>query len=257
MYQEEDRVIIAIASGKGGCGKTTTTLALATVLRREGLNPLVIDLDPGASATGSAGVEVSDDAILDLLHGDCDLSSAIVKGKEGYDLVPGSEKLIAFAVTDVAELAQRLRALSVGRNVLIDTAQGTTLPVTRAALAAADLVVIPVQPEPKVVERSYNGVIAMLDLYDSAAELLFVATMAQQNLALTRNQLTNMAKKGIELGAIIPRGVACSEADLYSQSVVAYQPKSQPARAYEDLARTVIARINKENFRKPKQEISI
>jgi cellulose biosynthesis protein BcsQ len=244
---------------------------------------ILIDADPGHSATDSLGLEIEGEPLCDLLDGKLSLGQALVEPPgEAFRLVPGSERLSDPALGTVEHLAARLRAgigdrivitiasgkggsgktttaLALGsllqkeglQAVVIDTAQGTTLPITRAALKVADIVVIPVQPEPKVVERSYHGVVAMLDLYDNSnAELLFVATMVQKNLSLTQLQLTLLSKKGVDVAAHVPRGVACSEADLYNKSVISYKPKSPPAQAYLDLGRAVIARMNKNAFRK-------
>ena len=250
-------MLIVIASGKGGCGKTTTALALGTVLQREGYAPVLLDLDPGASLTQSAGIVPDGEHAYDLLAGRASLNEALVKTVEGIDLVPGCQRLISYTSGDVGALADRLRTVAAERVVLVDTAQGTALPPVRAALAAADHVVVPIQPEPKVVERSYVEVLGALDEYASRAELIFCATMVMRNLALTRHQLTKLAQAGVELAAIIPRAVACSEADMYAQSVVAYAPESPPAQAYEDLGRAVIARLNKPALRRSRETSNV
>ena len=96
--------IIAIANQKGGVGKTTTAINLASALAEAGLNTLLIDFDPQANATRGLGVKADDieNTIYDVIEEDLDVKTAIKKLKPHLDIISGDINLAAFDI----ELAQ-------------------------------------------------------------------------------------------------------------------------------------------------------
>ena len=96
--------IIAIANQKGGVGKTTTAINLASALAEAGLNTLLIDFDPQANATRGLGVKADDieNTIYDVIEEDLDVRTAIKKLKPHLDIISGDINLAAFDI----ELAQ-------------------------------------------------------------------------------------------------------------------------------------------------------
>ena len=129
-----------------------------------------------------------------------------------------------------------------------------SLPATRAALLAADYVVVPMQAEPAVIKRSYPDVLALLRYFRADPELislfrlhpslLFVMTKFNTRLSLTRHELDKLAKDGVQIAAYVPAGVAAAESCLTGQSVVTYAPRSPISSGYHDLARTLVATMN-------------
>jgi cellulose biosynthesis protein BcsQ len=236
--------LIVVASGKGGVGKTTTSLALSAALRELKIPSILLDADIGASLTASAGYEADGTQIFDLLTGNDDLESYTLNSPEGLIFVPGSAKIGSLASTQVDKIAIRLQQISRKLHVIVDTAQSLLLSVTRAAVKAADMIIVPLQLEPKAVERSALDVVALIKAYKIDPGLFFIATMAQTNLRLTQQQLDRVAALGITLSAIVPRAVATSEADLVHQSVIAYAPKSAVSEAYRQLARSILGQLN-------------
>jgi cellulose biosynthesis protein BcsQ len=237
--------LITIASGKGGVGKTTTALALAGALRELEISSVLVDGDVGASLTASLGFEADGTQAYDLLLSDRPIDEFALESAEGLVFVPGTARLASIGRDQVDALAERLRSLSRERHVIVDTAQSLVLAVTRAAIKAADYLVVPVPPEPKAVERSALDVVAAVKAYGVDPEIFFVATMVMAQLRLTQQQLERIAGLGISLSAIIPRGVAASEADLVHQSVVAYAPRSPVADGYRQLARALVGSFNR------------
>jgi chromosome partitioning protein len=248
--------LIVVASGKGGVTKTTTTYALGAALRELGEEPVLLDLDPGASLTENAGLIADGTHALDLLEGRGTVESLSAPTTDEIALIPGTGDLLASNGdrTQLIAWAERLRAAAATTLLVADTAQGLGLPATRAALLAADYIVVPMQAEPAVIKRSYPDVLALLRLFRSDPELrprfplspilLFVLTKHNNRLGLTRHELDKLAKEGVQIAAYVPTGVAAAEACLSGKSVVTYAPRSPVAQGYRDLARTLIAAMN-------------
>lgn len=248
--------LIVVASGKGGVTKTTTTYALAAALRELGEEPVLLDLDPGASLTENAGLIADGTHALDLLEGRGTVESLSAPTTDEIPLIPGTGDLLASNGdrTQLIAWAERLRAAAATTLLVADTAQGLGLPATRAALLAADYIVVPMQAEPAVIKRSYPDVLALLRLFRGDPELrprfpltpslLFVLTKHNNRLGLTRHELDKLAKEGVHIAAYVPTGVAAAEACLSGKSVVTYAPRSPVAQGYRDLARTLIAAMN-------------
>ena len=248
--------LIVVASGKGGVTKTTTTYALAAALRELDTAPVLLDLDPGASLTENAGLIADGTHALDFLEGRGTVEALSAPTVDGIPLIPGTGDLLA-AGGERAQLiawAERLRAAARTTLLLVDTAQGLGLGATRAALLAADYIVVPMQAEPAVIKRSYPDVLALMRLFTADTELrarfplnpslLFVLTKHNARLGLTRHELDKLAKEGVQIAAYVPTGVAAAEACLSGQSVVTYQPRGPVAQGYRTLARTLIAAMN-------------
>ena len=148
--------IIAIANRKGGVGKTTTTVNVATAMAATGKKVLVVDLDPQGNATTSMGVNKSGRmaSSYEVLLGDKRISEAVVwTDIPNFSLIPSSPDL-AGAEVELVEIANREFALkkALYRDavnydyILIDCPPSLSL-VTINALVAADAVIVPLQCE--------------------------------------------------------------------------------------------------------------
>ena len=163
---------VAILNQKGGVGKTTVTLGLASAAQAAGDRVLVIDLDPQASATWTLGI-VPDDATLgvaDAIAADTKgaAADAIVESAWGPSVwvLPASRGLAARELDAGRQIERRLAKALQGVTggfdvVLIDCAPSLGAN-TRSALTAADLAVIVVEP----ASYSLRGVTAVADLID-------------------------------------------------------------------------------------------
>jgi chromosome partitioning protein len=248
--------LVVVASGKGGVTKTTTAYALAAALSEMKESPFLVDLDPGASLTENAGLIADGTHALDLLEGRGDLASLSAQTVDKIPLVAGTADLLAGGSDReaLARWASRLVEMATDALVVVDTAQGLGLPATRAALLAADFIVIPMQAEPAVIKRSYPDVLALLRYFRSDAglkarfklnpTLLFVLTKHNSRLGLTKHELDKLAKDGVQVAAYVPSGVAAAEACLSGQSVITYAPRSTVAQGYRALARTLVGALN-------------
>jgi chromosome partitioning protein len=243
--------IIACANQKGGVGKTTTVVNLATYLALAGDAVLVVDLDPQGNATSGFGLDrgeivqsVYEALIEDAPIGEMILSTAI----PGLSIVPSSIAL-AGAEVELAPLPQRERRLSRILSevrgdydyVVLDCPPSLGL-LTVNALTAADAVIIPIQCEYYALE-GLSQLIATINLVrnhlnpDLAIKGV-VLTMydSRTNLSAEVNAEVRKHLGAAVFDTIVPRSVRLSEAPSYGLPIALYRPDSKGADAYALLA---------------------
>ena len=140
-------------------------------------------------------------------------------------------------------LAARLREISRDRLVLADTAPGFAPVATRAAIAAAGVVIVPFVPEP-TSERRARHVLEVIDALGVKPRVFMLATCVDTRQGPTRylRLLTGAIIKqaqesGVPLLGEIPRAVAVPESSNVGKSVLAFAPKSPASKAYRDAAK--------------------
>ena len=248
---------IACANQKGGVGKTTTVVNLATYLALGGRHVLVLDLDPQGNATSGFGVdrEVLDASAYEALSDDLPLADLVVaSGIDGLDIVPSAIALAGIEV-ELAGTAQRERRLARSLEsiaarydtVFIDCPPSLGL-LTVNALTAANAVLIPLQCEYYALE----GLGQLLATIDLVRDHLNPSLRVQGVLLTMYDARTNLsadvaAEVRRHLGArvyetVVPRSVRLSEAPSYGQPIARYRPDSRGAAAYRDLAVEFLAR---------------
>lgn len=242
---------IACANQKGGVGKTTTVVNLASLLALSGDRILLVDLDPQGNATSGLGIDraslehSSYDGIIDGL----DLRQTIVRGSsDGVDVVPASIAL-AGAEVELAGAASRERRLrrlleplaDAYDHILIDSPPSLGL-LTVNALTAADAVLIPLQCEYYALE-GLTQLLATIDLVrDHLNPRLaidgVVLTMAdgRTNLSADVEAEARRHLGGTVYDTVIPRSVRLSEAPSHGRSIASYAPESRGGLAYAALA---------------------
>jgi len=248
--------IIALANQKGGVGKTTTAVNLSACMALSGKRTLLLDMDPQGNATQGVGVDKNaiGAGAYDVLCAEAPLSQAIVETSiANLHLVPSNRELVGAEVELVDEerrefrLRDRLQEVSAKYDfIFIDCPPSLSL-LTLNALVGADCVMITLQAEYYALEGLSELLQTIMRVRDSLSPNLYV-----HGVLVTMFQHTNLSKQVLDdvrahLGekvykTVIPRNVTVSEAPSYGMPVVTYDPKSNGAHAYLELAKEVAAR---------------
>jgi chromosome partitioning protein len=247
--------VIAIASQKGGVGKTTTTINLGACLAEEGRRVLLVDVDPQGNASSGLGINGNDQrlGVYEALIEPVDLSQAIIKTQmEGLDILTSGQRLSGAEVELVGMMARETRlkgVLSSLRDeyefILIDCPPSLGL-LTVNALTAADSVLIPLQCEYLALEGLTQLIAAIRLVQDHLNPGLRIEgvllTMYDVRLNLSQ-QVVDEARKFFSdrvYKTMIPRNVRLSEAPSFGKPIVQYDPHSTGAERYRELAREVM-----------------
>jgi len=247
--------IISIVNQKGGVGKTTTAINLATYLAEYGKSVLLIDLDPQANASSGLGIDYQSipNGLYEVLTGPYSLSDIIRPTvHQALHLAPANQNLAAANIELVSYDDREFKLLNILKEVqnqynyiIIDSPPSLGI-LTINGLVAADEILIPVQCEYYALE----GLSQLLNTINLVKEnikpklkiLGALMTMYDDKHKLTSeifNELYRYFPNRI-FRTVIPRNIRLAEAPSHGRSILHYDSKSKGAKAYEKLAREII-----------------
>jgi chromosome partitioning protein len=252
--------IITVANQKGGVGKTTTAINLATALAAIGERVLIIDLDPQGNASTGLGLDRRDRATssYDVIVGNAEVAdAAVATAVPGLSIIPSTLDLLGVEM-EIAASPDRVLKLKAAlvRNageqdgftyVLIDCPPSLNL-LTLNSMAAADSVLVPLQCEFFALE----GLSQLLETVDQVRRTVN-PKLTIQGIVMTmydgRNNLANQVVEDVRThmgdtvyDTIIPRNVRVSEAPSFGKPAILYDLKCSGSQAYLQLASEVIRR---------------
>jgi chromosome partitioning protein len=254
---------IAIGNNKGGVGKTTTAINLASGLARAGKRVLLIDADPQGNSTAAVGydepdnIDISLATIMKMEINDMDIEPGygILQNEEGFDLLPGNIELSELEVT-LVNVMNRERIMKEYITmvspfydyILIDCAPSLGT-ITTNAFVASDSVLIPVQ-------ASYMPVKGLEQLVKQITRIKkhINPNLEIEGILMTMvNDRTNFAKEIIDMvqqsygdnvrvfPKYIPRSVRAEESTAEGVSIFNFDPNGKVAAAYKSLTDEVLS----------------
>ncbi|MCA9364449.1 MAG: ParA family protein [Candidatus Moranbacteria bacterium] len=248
--------IISLVNQKGGVGKTTSAVNLATYLARAGKFVLLVDLDPQGNASSGLGIRVNElqHGLYDTMIAGVAPQKVIVRYSDSGapDVLPASQDLAGAGIELVHVDQREFRLYEVLRQVrtsydyiIIDSPPSLGL-LTINGLVASDAVIIPVQTEYFALE--------------GLSQLLETIRLVKQNLQpeleimgalLTmydrRNRLSRQVVREVQnhfpgyvFSGVIPRSVRLAEAPSFGKSIFDFDSLSKGARAYKSVVKEII-----------------
>ncbi len=249
--------IIAVLNQKGGVGKTTSVINLASYLGKSGNRVTVVDFDPQGNATSGLGIDKEglSSTIYDIVINKDSLIDALVETRfENISILPTNQQLAGAEVELAATENREFKLQEALKDhetdfVLIDCPPSLGL-LTINALVAADYVLIPVQSEYYALEGLSQLITVIQRVRESLNQELkilgVVLTMADSRTSLADQVEAEVRKHFTDLvfKTVIPRNVRLAEAPSHGRPISEHDKWSKGAKAYKNLSKEMLNRVS-------------
>ena len=249
--------VLAVTNQKGGSGKTTTAVNLAAALGETGIQVLVLDLDPQASASAWFGFTDKSQGLLEVFTKNARLDPLVwTTETRGVKLVPSSawlagvDKALAGEIGGELILREALAEISHPWDfILLDCPPNLGL-LTISALCAAQEVLVPVE----VSSMALAGLVKVMQIVERVRDRLNPSLTVTEILICRADARTNLSREVVArlrehfgtlvMNTMVRETVRLREAWSFSQPVTAYDPRGRGAEDYRAVAVELLERRN-------------
>lgn len=251
---ENMAITISIALQKGGVGKTTTALALASTLGFKKKKVLLIDMDGQRDSTYASGIDTLEKSITDVLGETCAVPDAVIKCKY-YDLLGADEFLPNVELSNNVESTLLKTVLKPYKNlydyIIIDTppALGN---LSYMSLVASDYVVIPTEPRPfalKGLGTLNNTIQSIKESLNPDLKVLGILLIKYHNRTILNRDINDMIEDTARdmntsvFNATIRDGIAVPEAETMRVPLIDYAKSSKPNIDYKAFTTELLKKV--------------
>ena len=251
---ENMAITISIALQKGGVGKTTTALALASTLGFKKKKVLLIDMDGQRDSTYASGIDTLEKSITDVLGETCAVPDAVIKCKY-YDLLGADEFLPNIELSNNVESTLLKTVLKPYKNlydyIIIDTppALGN---LSYMSLVASDYVVIPTEPRPfalKGLGTLNNTIQSIKESLNPDLKVLGILLIKYHNRTILNRDIKDMIEDTARdmntsvFNATIRDGIAVPEAETMRVPLIDYAKSSKPNIDYKAFTTELLKKV--------------
>ena len=251
--------IIAFLNQKGGVGKTTTCVNVASYLSAMGKKVLIVDLDPQGNASSGLGIEKNNDTLTlyNVFDGSCEIEETILPTYLlNLDIIPATVDL-AGAELDLVQMQDREKVLRKHLEKVKDAYDYITIDcppslglITVNALAAVDSIIIPIQCEFYALEglsQLMNTVKLVKKHLNTGLDVEGVVLTMKDNRSNLIQEVSDEIKRffGSKVfETAIPRNIKLAEAPSHGESIITYDFNSKGSNAYFELTKEILQRNN-------------
>ena len=247
--------IISLVNQKGGVGKTTSSINIATYLAAAGKFVLLVDLDPQGNASSGLGVDVRSvekSLYHSMVMGEHPSKIILKTETLGHDLIPSSQDLAGAGVDLIHMENREFRLYNVLREIranydyiIIDSPPSLGL-LTINGLVASDEIIIPVQTEYFALE-GLSQLLNTIKLVRENLQPKLKIMGALLTMYDRRNRLARQVVKEVQdhfpgyvFDSVIPRSIRLAEAPGFGKSILGFDAFSKGARSYKNIAKEII-----------------